>query len=138
MTKWNGSALDEPLAALSEHFELNFPSPLDHHRALTQQQANALGVLALFQAAYPLLSHSTPPPKSVPISCGPGGVALEPTFPTQTLSCAALLVYSVRPGLTHDAVARLGTPYARLCSTSPRGSCARRTPDSVGMDSNLS
>jgi hypothetical protein len=40
--------------------------------------------IALFQAAYPLLSRSTPPPKYVPISCGPSGVALGPTFPTQT------------------------------------------------------
>jgi hypothetical protein len=40
-----------------------------------------LGVLALFQATYPLLKESTSTPKFIPISSTVGSVTIGPTLP---------------------------------------------------------
>jgi hypothetical protein len=46
-----------------------------------------LGVLALFQAAYPLLKISGPAPKFVAISSSAGSVAFGPTLPDRNFPC---------------------------------------------------
>jgi hypothetical protein len=48
-----------------------------------------LGVLALFQATYPLLQASTPAPKFIPISSGAGSVTFGPTMPVRNTPCVA-------------------------------------------------
>jgi hypothetical protein len=49
---------------------------------------NALGPLALFQAAYPLLHASTLTPKFIAISFGVGNIAFGLTVPMDNISCA--------------------------------------------------
>jgi NAD(P)-dependent dehydrogenase (short-subunit alcohol dehydrogenase family) len=86
IAKWTGEAVTAPLDAMREHFEVRvLLRGAVTSLTMLLAQVNVLGVLVLFQAAYPLLKSSTP--KFVPISSSAGSITVGPTLPVRNMPC---------------------------------------------------
>jgi NAD(P)-dependent dehydrogenase (short-subunit alcohol dehydrogenase family) len=130
---------------MREHFEVrDISCRRDCARSnAVNAQVNTVGVLALFQATYPLLKASTPAPKFVPISSGAGSVAMSGTIPMYNTPYVPASPMGVRAAHA-SCVGRYGTSKAALnfvtrklraendglgaSPAHPRLLCAQRTP----------
>ncbi|KIM82342.1 hypothetical protein PILCRDRAFT_820730 [Piloderma croceum F 1598] len=82
ISNFYGPSLETPIEQMRDHFEVN-----------------VVGTLVLFQAAYPLLSASTPSPKFIPITSGAGSITDCAVIPLSVLaygSSKAALNYLAR------------------------------------------